>query len=295
MPAPIGRRCRAHPLLLGGFRCLEICRGCQSPNRKFYRKYKNSATPPSSNPDKGDQTMPCRTRLVADIVDHIAAIPDTSGDGMIMVCCHHEMQSVWYLADGSILPFNLEGVGGDRRLELIRGLVIASPQYLLREDKTHGFDPIVEPSKQAVAVINKRPCGPKILSMTTPSVLFPVPCLRLLSTIMVPDAYPGFCTAQASQRMRYLNLALSPRQMIFRICRRRRRCFCHPLRGSTPNPRHRLNSSGSVMPPGLKTIFRSWRRGFSFQNFSTVGLADPLTADEDIGNVELELFRRGKR
>ncbi len=71
------------------------------------------------------------------------------------------MQPIGHLPNSSILAFNLERAGGDTRLKLIRGLVVAGPQYFLCQDETHGFDPIVEPSQQAIAVVNESTVLPK--------------------------------------------------------------------------------------------------------------------------------------
>ena len=94
--------------------------------------------------------------LVGNVVDDKTTIPDASANRMIMVCGHHEMQSIWYLADSSVLTFNLERIGRDARLKFVCGLVIASPQNFLCQDETHRLNPVVEPTEQAITVVNER-------------------------------------------------------------------------------------------------------------------------------------------
>ena len=99
--------------------------------------------------------------FLTDVVHNKAAITDASRDCMIMVCCHHQMQPIWYLPNTSILALNLKCVGGNARLKFIRGPVVPAHNISSARMKLSGFDPIVEASKQAIAVINERTVLPE--------------------------------------------------------------------------------------------------------------------------------------
>src|ERR1700740_1205791 len=112
-------------------------------------------------------------------------------------------------------------------------------------------------------------------SITLPTVLLPVPCSRLFKTSTTSACFSGFWTNHASRHIRYLNFCLSRRHITLNRCRRNRRCFCHPLRSTTPKPCQRLYSLGCIVPPGLKTSTFSCRLRLSLQYFSA-GTCLPL-------------------
>src|ERR1700722_17604240 len=73
--------------------------------------------------------------LITHVKDNITSVANASGDCVIVVRCHHRMHTVCDLADGTVLPLDLEGVRSDHRLELVRALVISSPHYFLAENE----------------------------------------------------------------------------------------------------------------------------------------------------------------
>lgn len=69
------------------------------------------------------------------------------------------------------------------------------------------------------------PCVPKKRRTTALSVSLPAPCIRLMSAMTVSARSPGFWQHHANHIIKYLNLALSRRQIIRQMCLSSRRCL----------------------------------------------------------------------
>jgi len=93
--------------------------------------------------------------FLADVINDVAPLTNTRCDRMLVVGVRHNIRSIWYLANGASLMFNLDRICGDAGLEFVGRLVIAGPQYFLSQDETNGLQPVVEFSEQSFAVIDE--------------------------------------------------------------------------------------------------------------------------------------------
>jgi hypothetical protein len=157
---PLGDAVGAHALLLRSFSRLDDLSGMPVAEPQSLQEPKELAGTAGFQIaiKRAEPGLVARAR-VAGFKNNITPVAHASGNCMNMVRCHHRVKPVSDLADGSVLSLDLHGVGRDHRLELVRALGVASPHDFLTEYERRGFQPIVEPSQQAIFVINEGPMG----------------------------------------------------------------------------------------------------------------------------------------